>query len=572
MASKKTKLELTWIGKDERPRLEPRILLEDKEKSYHAEHRVSDCDIFNNLLIKGDNLLALKALEQEYTGQVKCIYIDPPYNTGNAFEHYDDGIEHSLWLSLMRDRLELLRKLLRPDGFICCHIDDSEGHYLKVLMDEVFDRANYLTTFYVQVRYPAKTLKQDMDFHKEVEQVHIYRKQYGAVPNLPSKTSSFEKFRYYVKELDEGKETIIGGKKAVVFQASEYEIYEDEGSEFGLKEIWASGTILDGNSSGRFFRDYLTGRAVQDGLGVLYKVFGIGDDRFDYRYFTGPKRATATKGKYFQGVPVSQLDNPEELQYMPIENLYDFAAQFGNCRNEGGVDFRGGKKPEILIQTILKHFSNENDLVLDSFGGSGTTAAVAHKMKRRWIMVELGNHAYTHIIPRLKDVIDGKDQGGISKAVDWNGGGGFRFYELAPSLLKKDKWDNYIINPEYNAEMLAEAMCKHLGFKYEPSDSIYWNHGHSTESDFIYITTQNLTREMLQAISDEVGEERTLLICCKAFRAGKTEFPNLTLEKIPNAILKRCEWDKDDYSLQVESLKVKEPEPGTQQGLVFDEE
>ncbi|MEZ5423007.1 MAG: site-specific DNA-methyltransferase [Pyrinomonadaceae bacterium] len=572
MAGKKTKLELTWIGKDERPRLEPRILLEDKERSYHAAARVSDDDIFDNILIHGDNLLALKALEQEYAGKVKCIYIDPPYNTGNAFEHYDDGVEHSLWLSLMRDRLELLRKLLKPDGFICCHIDDSEGHYLKVLMDEVFDRSNYLTTFYVQVRYPAKTLKTDMNFHKEIEQVHVYRKQYGAEPNLPSKTSSFDKFRHYVKELGEGVETTIGGKKAFIFQESEYEIFEEEGSEFGLKEIWASGTILDGNSSGRFFRDYLTGRVTKDGLGVLYKVFGIGDDRFDYRYFTGPRRANATKGKYFQGVPVSQLDNPEDLQFTPIENFYDFAAQFGNCRNEGGVDFRGGKKPEILLETILKHFSNKGDLVIDSFGGSGTTAAVAHKMKRRWIMVELGEHCYTHIIPRLKKVIDGEDQGGITKAVDWKGGGGFRFYELAPSLLKKDKWDNYIINPEYNAEMLAEAMCKHLGFTYAPSDSVYWMHGHSTEADFIYVTTQNLTREMLQAISDEVGDERTLLICCKAFRAGKNEFPNLTLEKIPNAILKRCEWDKDDYSLQVENLKVREPEPGTQQGLVFDGE
>lgn len=235
------------------------------------------------------------------------------------------------------------------------------------------------------------------------------------------------------------------------------------------------------------------------------------------------------------------------------------------------LDF-DGQKPEALIKRCFDLTTNEGDLVLDSFGGSGTTAAVAHKMKRRWIMVELGDHCYTHIIPRLKKVIDGEDQGGITKTVDWKGGGGFRFYELAPSLLKKDKWDNYIINPEYNAEMLAEAMCKQLGFTYEPSDSIYWMHGRSNESDFLYVTTQNLTRETLQAISDEVGDERTLLICCKAFRAGKTEFSNLTLEKIPNAILKRCEWDKDDYSLQVESLTVKEPEPGTQQGLVFDEE
>src|SRR5450759_3406223 len=198
---RRPKLELTWIGKENRPKLEPRVLLEDLEKSYHAAQRVTDQDIFDNRLIFGDNLLALKALEQEFAGAIKCIYIDPPYNTGNAFENYDDSVEHSIWLGLMRDRLEMLRRLLRTDGFICCHIDDSEGHYLKVLLDEVFGRANYLTTFYIQVRYPEKTLKQDMAFHKEVEQVHIYRRDYGAAPNQNEVESSFDKFRFYVTEL-----------------------------------------------------------------------------------------------------------------------------------------------------------------------------------------------------------------------------------------------------------------------------------------------------------------------------------------------------------------------------------
>jgi adenine-specific DNA-methyltransferase len=196
--NKKQKLELTWIGKENRPRLEPRILLEDPERSYHAPHRVTDHDIFDNRLIFGDNLLALKALEKEFAGRIKCIYIDPPYNTGKAFEHYDDSIEHSIWLGFMRDRLAMLRRLLRPDGFICCHVDDSEGHYLKVLVDEVFGRSNYLTTFYVQVRYPEKTLTQDMAYHKEVEQVHIYRRDYGAVPNLNQADTSFEKFCFYI--------------------------------------------------------------------------------------------------------------------------------------------------------------------------------------------------------------------------------------------------------------------------------------------------------------------------------------------------------------------------------------
>lgn len=184
---KKQKLELTWIGKDERPKLEPRILIEDPEKSYHAQKRISENDIFDNRLIFGDNLLGLRALEQEFTGKVKCIYIDPSYNAGNAFEHYDDGVEHSIWLTLMRDRLMILRALLREDGFLCCHIDDSEGHYLKVLLDEIFGRTNYLCTLYVQVRYPEKTLKQDMVFHKEIEQIHVYRRANVARPFLNSK-------------------------------------------------------------------------------------------------------------------------------------------------------------------------------------------------------------------------------------------------------------------------------------------------------------------------------------------------------------------------------------------------
>jgi adenine-specific DNA-methyltransferase len=565
------RLELTWIGKENHPRLEPRILLEDPAKSYHAQHRTGKKDIFDNRLIFGDNLLALKALEQEFTGKVKCIYIDPPYNTGSAFEHYDDSLEHSIWLGLMRDRIAMLHKLLSKDGFFCCHIDDSEGPYLKIVLDEIFGRDNYLATFYIQVRYPEKTLKQDMAFHKEIEQVHIYRREYGAIPNQNITVASVDKFNFYIKEMAKGTTLKLGGKKVTIFRANEYDIYKGEGSEDGLKEIWATGTILDGNSSGRFFRDYLSGRAKEDGLGVLYKVEGIGDDKFDYRYFTGPKKDTATKGKYYQGVPLEQLNDPGKEKYSPIENFYDLAGNFGNCRHEGGVDFRSGKKPERLLEIVLKHFSNPGDLVLDSFAGSGTTGAVAHKMGRRWIMVELGEHCHTHIIPRLKKVIDGEDSGGITEAAGWKGGGGFRYYRIAPSLLHKDKWGNWIINKEYNAPMLAAAVCKLEGFAYESSDSVYWMHGKSTENDFIYVTTAHLTHEQLTLLSDEVGNKRTLLVMCTAFRSRSGGFPNLTSKKIPNTVLAKCEWGHDDYSLQIENLPMAE-KPQKKQPLLFDEE
>ncbi len=153
MPPNKQKLELTWIGKENRPKLEPRILVEDPEKSYHAQHRVGEGDLFDNKLIFGDNLLALKALEQDYAGKVKCVFIDPPYNTGSAFEHYDDGVEHSLWLSLIRERLEILKRLMANDGSLWITIDDNEAHYLKVLCDEIFGRTNFIANVIWQKKF-----------------------------------------------------------------------------------------------------------------------------------------------------------------------------------------------------------------------------------------------------------------------------------------------------------------------------------------------------------------------------------------------------------------------------------
>lgn len=222
---------------------------------------------------------------------------------------------------------------------------------------------------------------------------------------------------------------------------------------------------------------------------------------------------------------------------------WDFVGHTKNLSKEGAVTFPNGKKPEALIQRILEMSTEPGDLVLDSFAGSGTTGAVAHKMGRRWIMVELGEHCHTHIIPRLQKVIDGEDKGGVTESTGWQGGGGFRYYKLAPSLMKKDQWDNWVINPEYNQEMLVEAMCKLEGYTYTPSETEYWNHGKGSETDFIYVTTQTLTDQQLQAISEEVGEGRTLLIIASAWRSKNIDrFINLTLKKIPNSIIKACEW------------------------------
>ena len=183
-------------------------------------------------------------------------------------------------------------------------------------------------------------------------------------------------------------------------------------------------------------------------------------------------------------------------------------------------------------------------------------------MGRRWIMVELGDHCETHIVPRMKKVIDGGDPGGITEAVGWRCGGGYRYYRLAPSLLEKDAFGQWVISPAYYAEMLAEAMCVHFGFTYAPSAEHYWMQGRSSETDFIYVTTNSLTHEQLKVISEEVGPERTLLICCKAFQGAKVDaFANLTVRKIPGAVLDRCEWGKDDYSLKIANLPMAEDEP-----------
>ncbi|TGK15725.1 site-specific DNA-methyltransferase [Leptospira fluminis] len=538
MANKKTKLELTWIGKDNRPRLEPRILLEDPEKSYHAKHRVAKNDIFDNRLIFGDNLLALKALEQEFTGKVKCIYIDPPYNTGSAFEHYDDGVEHSLWLSLMRDRLEILWRLLSDEGSIWISIDDNEMPYLRVLLDELCGRQAFIASNIWQKRYSRENREAIGDVH---EYILVYAKNSNRFKDIRNKLPiTEEQAKIYKNSNNDPKGRWRGiPMTAQGFRQNQmYEVITPTGVSHFPPEgrCWSTieSEFLRLKSEGRiwFGKD---GNGQPNIIRYLSEVEGL------------------VPWTWWESNEVGHTDEAKkEIHYL-----------FGK------VDAFDTPKPERLLERVIQIASNVGDLVLDSFAGSGTTGAVAHKMGRRWIMVELGEHCHTHIIPRLKKVIDGEDQGGISKTIDWKGGGGFRYYKLAPSLLEKDKWGNWIINKQYNSAMLAEAICKLEGFKYAPSDSVYWQHGYSTETDFIYVTTQALSRDQLSLLSQEVGNERTLLIICTAFRAQDSDFPNLTIKKIPNAVLSKCEWGHDDYSLQVENLPSA-PKPEKSQLELFD--
>jgi adenine-specific DNA-methyltransferase len=428
-------------------------------------------------------------------------------------------------------------------------------------MDEIFGRNNYLTTIYVRVRYSDKTLKQDMAFHKEIEQIHIYRKSAKAQPILDKSDGGFDKFIYKIETTEEPIKSIeLGGKKVDVFEKGTYKILKEEGTEHGLKEIWASGTILDGNSSGRFFRDYLTGRYEEDGLGVLYKVYGIGDDRYDFRYFTGPNRLGATKGKYYQGVPIDKLNQDEMVKEVPISGFFDYAANFGNCRHEGGAEFRGGKKPETLVRMIFKHFSRPGDWVLDSFLGSGSSAAVAHKMNRKWIGIELGEHAYSLCKKRLDNVIDG-DKTGISKDINWQGGGGYKFYELAPSLINYDKFGEPIINKEYGADMLAAAVALHEGYTYQPDENLFWKQSYGTENSYLFVTTRHLTDNYINSIMDTMKENEFLIIACKSYD-DKLEHlsKQIVIKKIPQMLLSKCEFGKDNYNLNIVNPPVYEEE------------
>lgn len=527
------KLELTWIGKEKRPKVEPRILLEDPAKSYHAKKRVTASDIFDNRLIFGDNLLALKALEQEFSGQVKCVFIDPPYNTGSAFTHYEDGLEHSIWLGLMRDRLEIIKNLLSDDGSLWITIDDNEGHYLKVLCDEIFGRANFVSTVIWQKKYAPKS---DSKY---------FSTSHDFVLVIAKDLAKFNLGRLAKTEKQTGRYTNRDKDPRGPWKASD--VLRNEARDYAIFPVTLpSGreVLPPSGTSWRYTKEKFAELIADNRI-----WFGVdGDARPAYKRFLTEVTDTIPSTTIWTYDEVGHNDeSKKEMRALFNENLFDTP------------------KPERLLERVIALATQPGDLVLDSFAGSGTTGAVAHKMGRRWIMIELGEHCHTHVIPRLKKVIDDEDKGGITSACGWQGGGGFRYYKLAPSLIVNDRWGNPVINPEYNAAQLAEALSKLEGFTYSPSEVHWWKHGHSSERDFIYVTTQNLSTDQLQALSDEVGHDQTLLVCCAAFHGATAvkaadRWSNLTLKKIPKMVLARCEWGHDDYSLNVANLPMAQAE------------
>ncbi|MEO9298774.1 site-specific DNA-methyltransferase [Devosia alba] len=511
--SRKTKLELTWVGKENRPRLEPRVLIDVPELSHTGEVGIMD-----NLLVQGDNLLALKALESEYAGRVKCVFIDPPYNTGSAFEHYDDGLEHSIWLSMMRDRLEVIRNLLSPDGSLWVTLDDNEAHYFKVMADEVFGRGNFVANVVWQKRTSPEARLRLGAAHDSVLVIakDISKVELNLLPvSEETKTKATNKDDDYRGPWSSSDFTAQGWRPNQMY-----------------KITTPGGAVYEpppGRCWGNIEPEY---RKLLADNRLWFGVDGKARPRVKTFLLESEGRASWTWWPNSE-VGHNQEAKKEQIELSGEESTFDTP------------------KPERLLQRIVTLATNPGDLVLDSFAGSGTTGAVAHKMGRRWIMVEIGDHAQTHIVPRLRKVIDGLDAGGVTAATNWQGGGGFRFCRLAPSLITRDKWGREVISAAYDGPLLAQALCKIKGFRYSPSETDWWVQGKSSDTDFLHVTTQTLSFDQLAELSELVGEGRTLLILCAAWRGDEKGFPNLTVSKIPDDVLKQCDFGREDYGLPI---------------------
>ena len=545
---KKGKLELTWVGKYEEEKLEPRILIEDKSKSY------GDPNI-ENMLIHGDNLLALKALENDYSGKIQCIYVDPPFNTGQAFDFYDDDLEHSIWLDLIYKRIKILYGLLKEDGLFWIHLDDVEVHYCKIMLDEIFNRSNFVSHITYE-RSAVAGLGQGGYLVNTTEHILLYKKSI-----LPEKENLsyaelglniIKRYNHYVSNFGTRKlvkEFVAksNGEKVKIYEHSDVEIEtislkniterEEEIRQQFVKHI---DTLFRGNrvqKENEFQNDIIAGMEK----GKFYSV--------DYVPSRGKYRDQETTLYYSNCELLSWLKDTSSVEDGRITKSQKMTTLWkhgeipkADIANEGGVYFPRSKKPEQLLKRIIEMSTKEGDYVLDSFLGSGTTAATAHKMGRKWIGIEMGEHAYSHCQKRLCNVIDG-EQTGISKSVNWHGGGGFKFYELAEPLLVKNKvLPVYQINPSYTWDMVCEAICKIEGFTYEPSGEFQ---GHSSENRFIHITEEFVNTKYVMSIIKNLGDKQSLLIYCKKNQADMILPENVEVKKIPKDLLDKCNFESE---------------------------
>lgn len=570
------KLELTWIEKDKQEPIEPRVMIEDSKLSYKKEGvSLFEKNNFDNMLIHGDNLLALKALEKDFSGEIKCIYIDPPYNTGSAFEHYDDNIEHSIWLNLMYRRLESFKKLLKDDGVIFIQIDYNEQAYLKVVCDEIFGRENFITMITCKVKAPSGIASGASAFFDCSEYILMYCK-------------NKRNFTFNQVKIDS---SIIGPSSPKVtnvynqlinkwgnfhdFGAFEdVDIKEMDENEFDISTITKANRteeVYYNNYMNVFRLAAISGGRDKKILSWLTSQPNYNKDRiYSYTYVAsqGKNKGKLITNYIYKGGNILMLrdfvrvDDARKKVYKQdiLTNIF-YTDWWQGLTNEGGVNFKNGQKPEKLISTLLQVTTKEGDLVLDSFLGSGTTCAVAHKMNRRWIGVEMGQHIYTHCKPRIDSIINGEDQTGITKDVNWEFGGGYKFYELAPTLINTDILGEPIINKNYSPEMLAAAVALHEGFNYCPNPNVFWKQSVSTENSYLFVTTAHLSDLLVKEIEKQMADDEFLLIACKSFDKSAINISDkIKIKKIPQMLLGKCEFGKDDYSLNIVNPPVYEYE------------
>lgn len=419
--------EVFWnetLAPDEINRLiEPKVLTNFKRFDSTGEHNVESISMDDNLIIKGNNLLALHSLKKKYAGKVKLIYVDPPYNTGSDSFGYNDKFNRSTWLTFMQNRLSIAKKLLKDDGVVCVQCSFHQFAYLRVLMDDLFEK--HLCDFNIQVRHPDRALTGDKEFNDIIEYVLIYSNNSDKRMPYKEELKTIDDYTLQIEIKDNVNPQVIvcGDKKVEVYTPEQYKIRTIAPSQFGLKKMNIRGSIREKNSSGRFFVKYIE-PLTEFPSETLFKVPNMGDDIFDYRYFYSAPDGKKNGG-YFQGMPTSS--NVTKKQYA---NFYNFEKEYNNVSGEGNVSFRNGKKPEALIAFLIDVFTNPKDIVLDYHLGCGTTSAVAHKLQRRYIGMEQMDSQISLIKTRLQNVISG-DSTGISQSVDWQGGGSFIYCELA---------------------------------------------------------------------------------------------------------------------------------------------
>lgn len=553
---RKGKLELDWVDKGD-------IILtkfSEDGKTYPASYfqgQVSDEELMpreleliesvgdpksENMLIRGENLISLRSLEKEFAGNIKLIYIDPPFNTGQDFEDYEDGLEHSIWLSMMENRLRLAKKFLSPAGLIFVHIDYNEIANLKLLMDEVFTRDNYITLISWQ-RAPERTVlgqgQTELITLTEYLLVYSRNKDKGKLNRINKRVKAtknvMEQYRIYVEK----------GEKHLVKK------WEENGTPIKIWEYDDYNLIPLSNKTSK--SEYIKKFAhLHESVGIhkehsfMQRILKLLKTKklycVEYTPTKGKSAGVETSEIFFNGrklLPAknyAEIGDDGEIYRTTDMNNFWTSEEIGvtGISSEGDVELKRGKKPETLMKRIIDLATKENDIVLDFFAGSGTTGAVAHKMGRKWIMVEIRKDMIREkALKRMKNVVHG-DTTGISKEVGWKGGGGFKFYKLGEPLIIKHK--DYpsikIINPKYYNTALIKVICNLEGFRFRKDDKLL--HGvNKLGNKYAHITEQYVSQSYVDLLKSKLVDNEEMIVYCFNYDERITLPSNMIIKKLP---------------------------------------